>query len=111
MIEKIIKDYLEKKLSVNVYLEYPDTPTESFVILDKTGSSRENLIPAATFAVQSYARSKYEAAELNELVKIAMDELIELDEVTSSKLNSDYPFPDIKRKKYRYQAVYDVTHY
>lgn len=111
MIEKAIKDYLGKKLSVNVYLEYPDTPTESFVILDKTGSGRENLISTATFAVQSYAKSKFAAAELNELVKQAMDQLIELDEVTASKLNSDYPFPDVKRKKYRYQAVYDVTHY
>lgn len=111
MIENVIKAYLEKKLSVNVYLEYPDKPAESFVIVDKTGSSRENLISTATFAVQVYAPSKFKAAELNELVKKAMDQLIELDEVTSSKLNTDYPFPDVQRKRHRYQAVYDVTHY
>lgn len=111
MIEITIKAYLTAQLPVAVYMEFPSEPPERFVILDRTNTSRENHILASTFAAQSYAESKLEAAELNELVKLAMDMLIELDEVSSSQLNSDYPFPDTTRKLHRYQAVYDVTHY
>lgn len=53
----------------------------------------------------------YLAAELNEKVKSAMDEIVELDEVTRCELNSDYNYTDTSRKKYRYQAVFDITHY
>ena len=50
--------------------------------------------------------------KLNEKVKEAMDELPwELDSVTRSKLNSDYNFTDTATRKYRYQAVYDITYY
>jgi len=53
----------------------------------------------------------YGAAALNELVKNAVDSLIELDEIASVKLNTDYNFTDTTTKKYRYQAVYDIKHY
>ena len=49
--------------------------------------------------------------EINEEVKAAMDEIIVLPEISRSKLNSDYNFTDTEKKRYRYQAVYDITHY
>ena len=49
--------------------------------------------------------------QLNEETKIAVDSLIELDEIASVKLNTDYNFTDTTTKKYRYQAVYDIKHY
>ncbi|MCD8207829.1 MAG: hypothetical protein LUD72_07820, partial [Bacteroidales bacterium] len=79
--------------------------------IEKTGSGRENHINSSTFAVQSYATSMYNAAELNEQVKGLLDDLINLPEVTASRLNSDYNFTDTSSKRYRYQAVYDITHY
>lgn len=111
MIEQIVIDFLDGALDVPVDGEVPPAPPDTFVVVDKTGSGRENFILSATVAVQSYAPTKYAAAALNEQAKGAMDRLIELDEIISSRLNSDYPFPDTSTKQYRYQAVYDLQHY
>lgn len=81
------------------------------VIIQKTGSGRDNTLSRATLAIQSYAETRYEAALLNEDVKEAMDNVIDLDRITKSKLNSDYDFTDTTTKRYRYQAVYDIHHY
>jgi len=111
MIEIIIKDFVAQRLSIPVYMEYPDNATDRFVILDRSDTSRENRIETSLFVAQSYAESKLEAAKLNEKVKTVMDSLVELNEVSCSELNSDYPFPDTQRKRHRYQAVYNITHY
>lgn len=109
MIEKIILDYLNGKLDVPVYLEKPASVPERYVVFEKTGSSRENFINSATIAIQSYAESMYEAANLNEKVKEAMDSIVSLPSVSKSRLNGDYNFTDTTKKQYRYQAVYDLT--
>lgn len=111
MIEKIILDYLSDRLSVPVRMEVPANPPKRFVVLEKTGSSRENHIQSAMFTAQSYAETLLEAAKLNEAVKAVMDDLAELDQICRSELNSDYNFTDTASKRYRYQAVYDVTYY
>ena len=51
------------------------------------------------------------AAELNERVKAAMDELADIDDVSACRLNSDYNFTDTTTKHYRYQAVFDLVFY
>jgi len=109
MIEEIVLGYLNENLSVPVYMERQKVEVTPFVILEKTGSGRSNYVNKSTFAIQSYADTMYEAAELNEEVKDVMDDLIELDEIVRSEINTDYNYTD--DKNYRYQAVYDVTHY
>ncbi len=111
MIEKIILDYLNEALKVPVYMEAPTDIAESYVIVEKTGSSETNHIKEATLAIQSIAPSLYKAACLNEAVKSAMDDSIALSSVTRAKCNSDYNFTDTTTKSYRYQAVYDVVYY
>ncbi len=111
MIEKIVLDYLNETLNVNAYMEIPNENETSFVVIEKTGSGERNHIFDATIAVQSYGETLYEAALLNEEVKTAMDNIIELDEVCSCDLNSDYNFTDTTTKQYRYQAVFDLVHY
>jgi len=110
MIEKIVRDFLEEKLKLGVYLEVPKGET-TFIVLEKTGSYEENYIYNTTIAIQSYGASLYEAAQLNSQVIEVMKEIIELDEISSCELNSDYNFTDTETKRYRYQAVYDLTHY
>ena len=110
MIEKIILDYLTEKLSVPVYPEKPEKPPVRYVLIEKTGSSKENFIRSATIAIQSYAETLNIAAELNEEVKMSMDNIIELDNIGKSKLNTDYNYTDTTKKKYRYQAVYDLAY-
>lgn len=109
-VEEALLGHLSARLRVPVYMEEPGEG-ESYVVLERTGGGGSNHISRATFAVQSYAGSLYGAAKLNEEVKRAMDSAVELDMVSASRLNSDYNSTDPAKKKYRYQAVYDLTYY
>lgn len=111
MIEIIIKNYLDEKLEEQVFPEKPSTSFGNYVVFEKTGSREANHLPSATFAFQSYGKSLYEAIVLNNKVKEAVKDLIELDEIRGVSLNSDYNFTDTTTKEYRYQAVFDIKHY
>lgn len=110
MIEQIVLDYLKKELAVPAYMEMPERPPKSFVLLERTGGGGQ-YVYTAMFAVQSYAGSLLQAAKLHEAVKTAMLNLADLDEVCKVKYNSGYNFTDTTTKHYRYQGVYDITHY
>lgn len=111
MIEQTIRDHLIAVLAVPVVLEIPARLPETFVVLEKTGSGITNCIQRSTLAVQSYAPSLNQAAELNERVKAAMAQAAALPELCAVRLNSDYNFTDTTIKRYRYQAIFDLTHY
>lgn len=111
MIEQIVLDYLQEKLPVHVAMEEISDMPAAYVLIEKTGSGGDWYIKTATFAIQSYGESLHKTAELNEKVKETMEQIIELDSVTKCSLNSDYNYTDNSRKKYRYQAVFDITHY
>ena len=110
MIAKDLLDYLGEALSVGVYMESPEELT-NYVLLDQTGSSRNDHIVTTTIAVQSYAPSLYEAMVLNESVKAAMEGFVQLANVTRVELDTDYNFTNTTTKQYRWQAVYNITHY
>lgn len=113
MIETTILNYLlAKGLSVgdNVYCEVPkeDIPAE-YILIEKTGSSSENRINQAMVAIQSISKTDlFHAMQLNEEVKEAMDEIIDLPEIFQCECNSDYNFTKTQTKEYRYQAVFDL---
>ncbi len=111
MIEIIVKEYLSKQLEIEAVTERSDAKMKKYLLIEKTGRSRENFIDTATITIQSYAESMYEAAVLNERVKKAMDDIAVLSNVSKSELNSDYNFTDTTKKEYRYQAVYDITYF
>ena len=83
---------------------------ESFILFEKTSSGQRDKINSATFAFQSYGKSMYEAAKLNDELKLIMFQMVELDEIGGVKLNSDYNFTDTTTKRYRYQAVFNITY-
>lgn len=116
MIEQIIIDYLNSVLTVEAYAERPEDTDAKYVLIEKTGSSRENFITTSTIAIQSISDSMQggsmlDAMDLNEDIKEAMDEIINLDSIVRVSLNSDYNYTDDSTKEYRYQAVYQITHY
>jgi len=84
---------------------------ESYVIFEKTSSGKRDYANSATFAFQSYAKSLYSAATLNEEVKSAVESMIELNEISGIHLNGDYNFTDTETKEYRYQAVFDINYF
>ena len=110
MIFTDLLDYLGQALTVNVYAESPEEFT-NYVLIEQTGSSRSNHITTTTFAIQSYASSLYEAMLLNDDVKAAMDDFAKRSNVTRVELETDYNFTNTETKQYRWQAVYDITHY
>lgn len=111
MIETTVLDYLRDRLGVPVTMEVPEGASGTFVVLEKTGSSRQNYIRRATLAVQSYAPTLLLAAQLDDAVIEAMLALPKLDRVAACRLERDYNFTDTETKKYRYQAVFAVTYY
>lgn len=113
MIEAVLISYLQGKTTAgnNVYAEIPKNPPSSYIVIEKTGSNTDNRITTATVAVKSYAGSMLAAASLNEEVKAVMDASPVENDIASCKLNSDYNFTDPTSKQYRYQAVFQITHY
>lgn len=83
----------------------------SFCVVQKTGSGVSNRLRMATIAVQSYAPTLESAMTLNEAVISAMDNMVELSNITAVRLNSDYEFTKESTKQPRYQAVFDIYYY
>lgn len=110
MIEKIVLDYLMGKLGDIVFLETPKNKT-SFILIEKIGSSHKEHIKTSTIAIQSFDKSLYKTALLNEKVKDVMNNIIELDNIVKIELNSDYNYTDTAVKRYRYQALFHIVHY
>lgn len=111
MIELTVKQFLDGHLSVPSFFESPGDSNDSYVLIEKTGSSGQNRLRTATIAFQSYAASLLEAAKLNEEVKGVVGDLITEDDIRFIRLNSDYNYTDTTTKKYRYQAVFDIGYY
>ena len=113
MIELTVFEWLKRNLpGIKVYLEEPKGAGDKFVLVEKTGGTESVGLNSATFAVQAYGGTRYEAAELNEMVKEAMYKMAESNGIaTKVELNSDYNFTDLNTKRYRFQSVYDITYY
>lgn len=110
MIAQDLLEYLNDVLETPTYMEQPEA-TANYILLDQTGTSRTNHIITTTIVVQSYGTSLYGAMQLNETVKEAMVGFAALRNVTKVELETDYNFTDTTTKQYRWQAVYQITHY
>jgi hypothetical protein len=110
MIEKTIRDYLLTKLSVPVYLERPEHPASSYVLIERTGGTMNEFVWHDTFAVQSYAASLLDTITLNNQVVGAMLDAITIPEITKVSLNATYNYTQTTMRQHRYQAVFEVVH-
>lgn len=111
MIEIDLKNYLGECLPYPVVLEKPEDPPAEYVLLEKTGDSRENHIWTATMAIQTYAGSLYRAAVMAEEAAGAVEDAIELNAITHAEINSIYNDSDRLTKEYRYQVVAVIVYY
>ena len=110
MIEVIVLNYLNSVLDVPVFAQRQNEEPDEFVVIEKTGSNEVDCIESATIAIQSYSDSLIHAITLNAKVKEAMKNIVELGTVSDCSLNSDYNYTDQTEKKYRYQAIFDITY-
>ena len=112
MIAKDLLDFLNnyEALGAPAYMEVPKELTD-FILLDQTGTSTTNHITTTTIAVQSYGKTLWDAMQLNEKVKDAMQQFVWHDNVARVELETDYNFTNTETKQYRWQAVFQITHY
>lgn len=111
MIEITVLDYLSGRLDVPVSMEVPRQAPPRYVVIEKTGSGGGDGLQEATLAVQSIGPTLYAAAALNEAVKAAMATMRDsVVNVFRCSCNSDYNFTDTTTKRYRYQAVFNITY-
>lgn len=110
MIETIVLDYLKEK-GFEVAFEENETLQGEYLLIEKAGGSRNNMLRSSILAIQSYADTRAKAASLNEKVLEAMSNICELKEICGCKENSNYDFTNAAKKKYRYQAVFNIYHY
>lgn len=111
MIEVKIREYLVNTLNIPVFLEFPSNPPKEFIIFEKTGSGRKEILDTVTIAFQSYSDTMYKASVLNEKLKESVLNMVTLDYIARVELNTDYNYTDTTLKKYRYQAVFDINYY
>ncbi len=114
MIEKVIRAKLLEALGVGVYFTEPPKPPREYIIIDKIGSSEgaARVINSVTLAVQSiHADSIGGAMELNERVKKAVSALEADDRFTRVRCNSDGDFTDPETRRFRWQALFEITYY
>jgi len=113
MIELILYNYLKTALSVPVFMEVPGNKNEldKYVLLSKIDAGIINHIKAATFSVEVYADSLYNAAELSETVKNALFDAITNDAITSVTLGSERLANNTQTKEYKYDIIVNLYHY
>ena len=110
-IESILISYLVRK-GYKAYGEEPEKPPREYLVVGKVSSSNVNHIDGAIMTIRSYSGTMAQAADLNKQVKrLMLYDFPELGDIVGVKLNSDYPQGDPTTKRYRYQAVYDITYY
>ena len=110
LIETTIRNYLIEKIpNVPIKLEVPESETK-FVVFRVIDRGKVNLINAVTVEFLSYGKSKLEAAELDDLVRTAMENIVELKTIFSSKIGGGNDDFDEDLKKYRYRAYFNLTY-
>lgn len=110
IIETKIIAYLSGKLGMDVYPEIPKNPPERFVAVQIVDRSRENMIDAVTVEIYSYAESKLETIELDELVREAMLDMPHDPDISSCKLGGGNDSPDTALKRNRYRSYFNITY-
>lgn len=112
MIEETVLSYLGEELSVPVYMEMPEANAEltEFVLIERVGLREVGKGRIASMAFQSYGSSLYEAAKLDQEVRSAVENIVALESIAGSHLQSSYNFTDTRTGRYRYQSVFDLSY-
>lgn len=111
MLEVTLKQYLDTKVDVPVYLEVPADAAKEYYALERVGGSEDDKIFHSSFTIESVGKSLYKSALMDETIIGIMTDAIELPEISSVLLNTHYNATDTERKQYKYKALFDINHY
>lgn len=110
LIEKTIRDYLLGKIeNIPIMVEEPENETK-YIIFRVIERGKIDLINAVTVEFYCYGKSKFEAAELDDELRTAMENIVELNCIFSSKLGGGNDSYDTDLKKYRYRSYFNLTY-
>ena len=108
-IEQIIRDYLLAKLNnVPVEVTEPTNALEKYITFRVIDQGIENYIQAVTVEFYSYGNSPLESSLLNEELKKAMLDIVELDEIFSCKLGGGGSDFKNDMKRFRYRSYFNI---
>jgi hypothetical protein len=115
LLEAVIIQFLNESIRIPapVFSDVPKERPDTFITVEQVGGATQNVvIDTASFAIQCYSTSRYNAAMLSEKVDNELrDEFIKSPYITRVKRNSFYNFPEENTKHSRYQLVVDITFY
>lgn len=110
LIEPIVLNYLKENLNVPVHIEMPDSLPKTFVLFEVIDRGRKNFIDQVTIEFHSYAECKMDAALLDEKVRMLMEDIIFLPEISASKFGGGNDSNDTSVDKYRYRCYFNLTY-
>lgn len=111
MIEEVLIRLLNTA-GFKTFTEVEDNMPEAYVIIERTGNSRNNKISKPIVAFRCCSESMYKAAELCEsLEKFILEELPGQENIAGVTLNTDYNYTDTETKTYRYCALFVFTYH
>lgn len=105
---------IRERVYAETPVDKPDDEPDEYLIVEQTGSGDENHIENKMVVVQTISRDRNNGLSkvmaINENVIAAMKKMPEYADVFRCHLNTDYNFTDTSSKKYRWQAVFDITY-
>ena len=109
LIEKTIRDYLLTKFqNVPIEVMEPTDAPSKYIVFDVIDQGIEDHIWAVTVEFFSYGSSVLEASALNEELKAAMLDIVELDSIFSCKLGGGGSDFNNEMKRYRYRSYFNL---
>lgn len=109
-VEKVVIGWLSANAGWPVFGDQPKTRPEQYIIVDRTGGPRESMVlDQAEILIEVYAKdSRLEASDkANEIADI-IPQLVAIEAITRSKVNSVVRLDDTIAQYYRYQIYVDV---
>ena len=112
-IEGTLRAYLNKVLSIPVYVSVPENPPERFATVERTGGYWESDIhEVSTVVVDYWGNSRADSWELADKGDTAVREFAFQDGIARIEPNSTcVHYPDIQSGRERYESNYDITTY
>lgn len=110
LIEPIVLNYLEENLDVPVYMNMPKSIPEKFVIFTTVDRGRKDFINHVTIEFHSYARTKLDAAMIDERVRMLMEDIIFLPEIAASRFGGGNDLNDSQIDRFRYRCYFNLTY-
>lgn len=111
-IEKVVIGFLEANKSDDfaVFGDMPDPRPEGFVLVDRTGGPRDNIVQdRAELLIETYHKDSRQSAS-DEAYRIAdiMEALLGIEAITHVKVNSVVKLDDLLGQYWRYQIYVDI---